>query len=134
MSLRPECEIYPATLNREAIGHLSSGLSLLESLPASAARDGLEVEFLSILALARMAVPCSEIQGSRLSDRSPTPALYRVQGFSVALEDRPEGILATVVDAPEVTAIAETRSEVLNLIREQLAPFWKPSELDVLAS
>ena len=31
-------------------------------------------------------------------------ALYRVQGFSVALEDRPEGIVATVVDVPGVTA------------------------------
>ncbi len=59
-----------------------------------------------------------------------TPALYRVQGFDVALENRPEGIIATVVDVPGVTATADTRSEVLNLIREQLAPFWKPSPLD----
>jgi len=48
----------------------------------------------------------------------------------VALESRPEGIIATVVDVPGVTTTAETRSEVLNLIRELLAPFWKPSELD----
>ncbi len=61
-------------------------------------------------------------------------ALYRVQGFDVALEDRPEGIVATVVDVPGVTATAGTRSEVLNLIREQLAPLWKPAPLDVLAS
>ena len=59
----------------------------------------------------------------------PVP-LYRVQGFDVALEDRPEGIIATVVDVPGVTATAPTRSEVLNLIRGQLAPFWKPSVLD----
>ena len=57
-------------------------------------------------------------------------ALYRVQGFSVALEDRPEGIVATVVDVPGVTATADTRSEVLNLIREQLAPCGKPHALD----
>ena len=38
-------------------------------------------------------------------------ALYRVQGFSVALENRPEGIIATVVDVPGVTAVADTRSE-----------------------
>ena len=56
--------------------------------------------------------------------------LYRVQGFDVALENRPEGIVATVVDVPGVTATADSRSEVLSLIREQLAPFWKPSELD----
>ena len=44
-------------------------------------------------------------------------ALYRVQCFDVALENRPEGIVATVVDVPGVTATAPTRSEVLNLIR-----------------
>ena len=58
-------------------------------------------------------------------------AFYRVQGFDVALESRPE---ATVVDVPGVTASAETRPEVLNLIRAQLAPLWNPSALDVLAS
>jgi len=42
--------------------------------------------------------------------------LYRVQGFGVALEDRPEGIVATVPDVPGVTATAATRSEVLNMI------------------
>lgn len=57
-------------------------------------------------------------------------SLCRVQGFDVAVEYRPEGILATVVDLPGVTATAATRSEVLNLIRAQLAPLWKPSELD----
>lgn len=31
-------------------------------------------------------------------------ALWRVQGIDVALEDRPEGIVATVVDVPGVTA------------------------------
>jgi len=49
-------------------------------------------------------------------------ALYRVQGFDVALENRPEGIIATVVDAPGVTATADTRSMVLLKIRERLAP------------
>ncbi len=58
------------------------------------------------------------------------PILWRVQGFDVALENRPEGIIATVVDVPGVTATADTRSEVLNLIREQLAPLWKPSAID----
>ena len=48
--------------------------------------------------------------------------------------NRPEGIIATVVNVPGVTATADTQSEVLNLIREQLAPLWKPSPLDVLAS
>lgn len=64
------------------------------------------------------------------STEKPLPALYRVQGFDVALENRPEGIVATVVDVPGITATAETRTEVLNLIREQLAPLWKPSLLD----
>ena len=64
------------------------------------------------------------------SRESLPPALWRVQGFDVALEDRPEGIVATLVDVPGVTATAETRSEVLNLIREQLAPLWKSSEFD----
>lgn len=63
--------------------------------------------------------------------REPTPpALYRVQGFSVALEDRPEGIVATVAEMPTVTATAKTRSEVLELIRQRIAPLWKPSPLD----
>ena len=61
--------------------------------------------------------------------RLPT-AHYRVQGFDVALEGRPEGIVATVVDVPGVAATAGTRSEALHLIREQLAPLWKPSVLD----
>ena len=56
--------------------------------------------------------------------------LYRVQGFDVALENRPEGIIAAVVDVPGVTATADTRSEVLNLTREQLGPLWKPHPLD----
>ena len=30
-----------------------------------------------------------------------------------------------MVDVPGVTATADTRSEVLNLIREQLGPLWK---------
>ena len=54
----------------------------------------------------------------------PRPRLRR------SAREPPRGIIATVVDVPGVTATAETRSEVLNLIRELLAPFWKPSELD----
>jgi hypothetical protein len=60
----------------------------------------------------------------------PRPALYRVQGFRVALREDPAGLIATVVEVPGVTAQAPTRSEVLRLIREQLAPFWKPHPLD----
>lgn len=37
--------------------------------------------------------------------------------------------MANVVDVPGVTATADTRSEVLNLIREEIAPFWKPPEV-----
>jgi len=57
-------------------------------------------------------------------------ALYRVQGFSVALDHRPEGVFAMIVEIPGVTSMAATRYEALNLIREQLAPLWKPSALD----
>lgn len=53
-----------------------------------------------------------------------------IQRVKTASETRPEGIVAAVVDVPGVTATAGTRPETLNLIREQLAPFWKPSELD----
>ncbi len=57
-------------------------------------------------------------------------SLRRIQGFDVALEHRPEGILGTVVDVPGVTATAGTRSEVLELIRDQLEPFWSRRRLD----
>jgi hypothetical protein len=73
-------------------------------------------------------------ESSTLKQLSPNHklpvTLYRVQGFDVALENRPEGIIATVVDVPGVTAMAGSRSEVLHLVREQLAPFWKPHPLD----
>jgi hypothetical protein len=64
-----------------------------------------------------------------MSEERP-PALYRVQGFRVALREDPRGIIATVVEVPGVTAQAPTRSEVLHLIRQQLAPFVKPHPLD----
>ncbi len=56
------------------------------------------------------------------------PPLWRMQGFDVALEERPlfGVIVGTVVGVPSVHASGTTWSEVFRALRRQLAGLWHP--------